>query len=135
MFGTCRYCGSCWAHATTSALSDRIKLMRKRQFPDIQLSPQVLINCVTANQTIGCGGGDATAAYSWIADNGITDDTCQNYVAQNEACTDINICRTCTPGGGCSAVPNPKKWHVTQHGQVKGYVTTQEFEADSKCDI
>jgi len=45
------------AHGTTSALSDRIKVMRKRAFPDIQLSPQVLINCVTANQTAGCQGG------------------------------------------------------------------------------
>jgi len=115
-----QYCGSCWAHATTSALSDRIKLLRKRAFPDIQLSPQVLINCVTANSTIGCGGGDPTAAYSYVYSNGITDDTCMNYLAQNEACTDINICRTCTPDGGCSAVANPKKWHITEHGQVAG---------------
>jgi cathepsin X len=73
-------------------------------FPDIQLSPQVLVNCVTANQTQGCQGGDPTAgtpprsflslservvvllapahtAYSWIAANGITDDTCMNYVS------------------------------------------------------
>ena len=40
-------CGSCWAMGTTSALSDRIKMMRKASFPDINLSPQVLINCVT----------------------------------------------------------------------------------------
>ena len=32
---------------TTSALSDRIKLMRNGAFPDINLSPQVLIDCVT----------------------------------------------------------------------------------------
>ena len=37
---------------TTSALSDRIKLLRKRQFPDINLSPQVLINCVTVSLTV-----------------------------------------------------------------------------------
>jgi cathepsin X len=56
-----RYCGSCWAHAVSSALSDRIKLVRKRAFPDVTLSPQVLVNCVTANQTQGCQGGDPTA--------------------------------------------------------------------------
>ncbi len=31
---------------TTSALSDRIKLVRKGAYPDIDLSPQVLIDCV-----------------------------------------------------------------------------------------
>lgn len=115
-----QYCGSCWAHGTTSALSDRIKVMRKRAFPDVQLSPQVLVNCVTANQTAGCQGGDPTAAYSWILANGITDDTCMNYVAANENCTAINICRNCEPNKPCYAVPNPKMWHITEHGQVAG---------------
>ena len=39
------YCGSCWAFASTSALSDRIKIMRKAQWPDVILAPQVLISC------------------------------------------------------------------------------------------
>ena len=34
-----QYCGSCWAHAATSALSDRIKIARKAAFPDINIAP------------------------------------------------------------------------------------------------
>jgi len=33
------YCGSCWAQATTSSLSDRIKIQRKAAWPDINISP------------------------------------------------------------------------------------------------
>ena len=39
------YCGACWAFSATSALSDRIKIQRNAQWPDINLSPQVLISC------------------------------------------------------------------------------------------
>ncbi|GBG80489.1 hypothetical protein CBR_g30951 [Chara braunii] len=73
------YCGSCWAMATSSALSDRISLLRGDVYPEVALSPQVLVNCVTGNDTIGCRGGDGFAAYAWIAEHGIPDDSCQNY--------------------------------------------------------
>ena len=56
-----QYCGSCWAHASTSALSDRIKIARKAVWPDINLAPQVLISCETKDK--GCFGGSALRAY------------------------------------------------------------------------
>merc|ERR1712054_637503 len=59
-------------------------------------------------------------AYAWIQTNGITDDSCSNYLAKNEACAAENICRTCSPGGGCSAVENPPKIHISEHGTVAG---------------
>jgi cathepsin X len=111
-------CGSCWAHGTTSALSDRIKIKRNATFPDIQLSPQVLVNCVTANHSKGCQGGDPTAAYSYILASGITDDSCSNYLAKNEACTAMDVCRNCDPKKGCSAVASPPTLHISEHGQV-----------------
>lgn len=40
---------------------------------------QVLVDCVKANGSNGCSGGDPTAAYSYILDHGIPDETCSNY--------------------------------------------------------
>jgi cathepsin X len=73
------YCGSCWAFASTSALSDRIKIARKAQWPDVNLAPQVLISCEAPDE--GCHGGDARTAYEWIHKNNITDETCSPYQA------------------------------------------------------
>jgi cathepsin X len=48
-----------------------MKIKRKAQWPDILLSPQILISCQEDNQ--GCHGGDTGLAYQWIHRNNITD--------------------------------------------------------------
>jgi cathepsin X len=72
-----QYCGSCWAHAATSALSDRIKIVRNAQWPDINLSPQLVISCEQKDD--GCHGGNSILAYEWMKANYITDETCAIY--------------------------------------------------------
>ena len=49
------YCGSCWAHGSVSSLADRIKIMRKAAYPDINLSIQFILNCQMGGS---CNGGD-----------------------------------------------------------------------------
>ena len=122
-----QYCGSCWAHGTTSAMSDRLALMRDGAFPEIDLSPQVLVDCVTGGGTQGCSGGDPTAAYQWILQNGVTDETCQNYQAKDMACSAMHKCQTCEPpfaanNKGCYAIEEPaaRVYHISEHGTVSG---------------
>jgi cathepsin X len=66
-----QYCNSCWAHAATSVLSDRIKIARKAEWPDIIVSPQVLLSCGDKDQ--GCKGGDSYNAFEWMSKNENTD--------------------------------------------------------------
>jgi len=73
------YCGSCWAHAATSAMSDRIKIARKAAFPDINIAPQVLISCSGDD---GCHGGEAYNAFEWMNKNEASDETCSIYRAR-----------------------------------------------------
>lgn len=58
-----QYCGSCWAHGTTSALGDRFNIMLKNLNPTpIDLSPQVLINCRAGGT---CNGGNPGGVYEY----------------------------------------------------------------------
>ena len=100
---TPQYCGACWAFATTSALSDRIKIMRKAVWPDIDLAPQVLLSCENPDQ--GCAGGSPLQAYAYIHKYGIVDETCSPYQGKGHTnglgCTPDIICKNCQVFLGC----------------------------------
>ncbi|KAL3138997.1 hypothetical protein ABBQ32_005801 [Trebouxia sp. C0010 RCD-2024] len=116
-----QYCGSCWAQGSTSALSDRLALMTGNRFPEVDLAPQVLVDCVVANGTNGCNGGDPTAAYSYIFDHGVPDETCSNYEALDRTCTAEHTCKSCS-WSGCWPIPEGqyRNYHISEHGQVAG---------------
>jgi len=83
------YCGSCWAQGTSSALADRINIMRKNKHPQIALAPQVLINCDAGGS---CNGGNPVSVYAFAHTQGLPELTCQQYVAKNPdkfSCSDI----------------------------------------------
>ena len=108
-----------------SALSDRIALARGSRFPEIDLAPQVLVNCVTGGESKGCSGGDPTAAYEWVFQNGVTDETCQNYLAKDHACDAEGICKDCKPASvfhsdKCMAREPLTKYGILEHGTVQG---------------
>ncbi|KAF0692571.1 Aste57867_16383 [Aphanomyces stellatus] len=118
-----RYCGSCWAQGTTSALSDRISILRNATWPEIALSPQVVINCHGGGS---CEGGNPGAVYEFAHDHGIPDQTCQAYQAKDGECTALNTCETCWPTnssftpGECRVVPSFKSYYVSEYGHVSG---------------
>jgi len=97
------YCGSCWAQATASSLSDRIKIARKAAWPDINISPQVLISCEVEDD--GCHGGEPIRANAWMHFNEITDETCSIYRARGHdnghKCSAIAVCQHCWPHTPC----------------------------------
>lgn len=116
------YCGACWAFSSTSALSDRLRIARAAQWPEINLAPQVLLNCELDD--LGCHGGDPANAYEFMRLKGIQDETCAPYEANGHdtgrKCDAIDRCKDCSPSEGCSAVESPKVYYVKEHGPVAG---------------
>lgn len=117
-----QYCGSCWAHAVTSALSDRIKIARNATWPDINIAPQPLISC--GEGTDGCHGGWSLLGWKWINENSITDETCSIYRARGHDnganCSDEIICQDCAPSEGCWAVDEYESFTVSEYGYAEG---------------
>lgn len=128
-----QYCGSCWAFSTMSAFADRIKIARKAEGMDINLSIQYILNC--GSGTAGsCYGGYHTGAYQFIKDNGfIPYDTCQPYIACSSdssqgfcdhvdtSCNAINTCVTCSGfDEGCTALNYFPNATVAEYGTVPG---------------
>ena len=122
-------CGSCWAFAATGALSDRIKIATGGLLPDVTLSPQALLDCgASATPSTGsCNGGNPTLAYEFMANTGITDETCSPYQGVDNTnwaevpCAD-RMCRRCDRFGTCRFLPANESMviKVQEHGTVKG---------------
>ena len=117
-----RYCGSCWAHGSVSALGDRIKIARGAKGVDINLSVQHMLNCIGMGS---CHGGSLDGPYQWIhglskSGTGISYATSNPYMACSSeskeghcaqgdwSCSALNVARTCgTFGAQTPRLPSP----------------------------
>ena len=70
-------CGSDWAFAAVSAMSDRWAIEGK----DVILSVQHMVSCVPSN--IGCKGGFIDVGFSYLIDPGVVDEDCYPYIKKN----------------------------------------------------
>merc|ERR1719160_25704 len=138
-----QYCGSCWAHGSVSALGDRIKIARKAQGIDIDLSVQHILNCGNVGS---CHGGSVVGPYQWIKKkseqgSGISYETSNPYLACSSeseigfcphadfSCTAMNEARTCStfpPQGKCVPIKNFPNASISEYGSISGQDAMQK---------
>ena len=103
-------------------MSDRIKIMRKAQWPEINISPQVLISC--EDPDLGCHGGDSYNAFEWIYNNEITDETCSIYQGRGHdngvECAPIVKCKNCSPHEPCFVPDEYPVYTLSEYGHAIG---------------
>lgn len=123
-----QYCGSCWVHGTIASLNDRIKIMRRAEWPDVMLSRQAAVNCAVDESqggiAPGCNGGDPWLIFKLMSNEPgfIPDETCQPYEARNAACMPWGVCRNCDSNDtvGCYGLDSYVGYGVKEYGQVTG---------------
>ena len=110
-----QFCNSCWAQATAAALSDRLNILNGGNWPMIELSSQMILNCAVGS----CQGGDAGDAYRLAYSVGIPDRTCQAYEGKKKNCDKVGICMDCNQDY-CWAVTSYRRVFVEEYGEVQG---------------
>jgi len=117
-----QYCGSCWAHAATSSVSDRIKIARGGAWPDINIAPQHVISC--SHLDFGCNGGWPASAFQHMHKEYVTDETCSIYRGRGwtngELCSAEIKCLNCHPDGLCNVPESYPIYYVDEFGLVSG---------------
>ncbi|KAI6240269.1 Peptidase C1A domain containing protein [Aphelenchoides fujianensis] len=112
-----QYCGSCWAHGTTSAIADRYWIKANATGTQPVLSVQAIVEC--ASGALGCNGGNAEAVYEYAQKNGgIPHDTCNEYRAADRKCDKLSRCYTCWPGKGCEPVANYTSYTLKEGSSI-----------------
>jgi len=127
-----RYCGSCWAQGSTSAIADRFNILTETLTPSpVGLNAQVIVNLQAGGS---CNGGNPGDVYKYAMENGLVHSSCEQYVAYNlqHELLAKDICRDCLWGAtgpprpdddgqeNCFEVEPDVIYYVSEHYKIKG---------------
>lgn len=135
-----QYCGSCWAMATTSMMTDRLNIKHDKLSLEMTVSPQMLVSCTfnkplpdypKVNQT-GCDGGYHIQALKWLETNPLYSQSCMSYRAKNvpDLCTPELACHRPLDGRNVTAKNSTINMFYTENAQPIGH----QFDMTDLCN-
>lgn len=106
-------CGVSWAFAITSSMADQFNALRSLEFPEVVLSPQMLLSChsTEVNKTCAYSNSIENADIKRTLDNiiefGVSRESCNNWSSNDkETCDAQAECKDCANGENINNKPN-----------------------------
>ena len=100
-----KICGASWAFATASAISDQFNARKTSEFPEVVLSPQMLLTCASTEKNRTCDymnkpdDSEIEASLENLKSFGLSDESCNNWHANtDEQCDKLRKCMDCANG-------------------------------------
>ena len=98
-------CGASWAFAVASSISDQFNARKTTEFPEVVLSPQMLLTCASTEKNKTCdfqmnsADSDIEASLENLKSFGLSDESCNNWHANtDETCNNLTKCMDCANG-------------------------------------
>ena len=98
-------CGASWAFAISSAMSDQFNAVKDVEFPEVVLSPQMLLTCGSTSTNKTCAysnsieNADMASTLERLVEFGISDESCNNWHSNDkESCDNKTKCMDCANG-------------------------------------
>ena len=118
-----KWCGSCWAHAVTSSLADRVNVLRQRPeykggTGNVMLAAQNYLDCAKLAGT--CSGGSWERAFEFASSSGVCDDSCAPYTGADGECGTHQdaMCRLIFENRTEVPVPGARRFKVKEWGYL-----------------
>lgn len=96
--------------------------MRKGAWPDVNISPQILISCIYTSH--GCHGGSHLQGFKYAHDLYVTDETCSIYKARGHDngnnCSPVLKCKNCWAHEDCYIPDEYPIYNIGDYGRVSG---------------
>lgn len=106
-------CGASWAFAIASSISDQFNARSHHDFPEVVLSPQMLMTCgststnKTCDYTVSPNETEIETTLNHLIANGVSDESCNNWHANTtKECDNLAKCMDCANGENIKNEPN-----------------------------